>query len=134
VDKDGNALGRHQGIANYTIGQRQGLGIAKGYPLYVTEINPKNNQITLGRRQDAYKSELIIKDKHFISRPFKKEIEIKIRIRYNHKEMPAVVYPFKRKLKAIFKKPQFAITPGQSAVFYDKDVVLGGGIIEKVVN
>ncbi len=134
VDKDGNILGVHQGIAYYTIGQRHGLGITKGYPLYVIEINAKNNRITVGSRQYACKSEFIIKDKHFISKPFKKKIEIKVKIRYNHKEMPAIVYPAKGKLKAIFKKPQFAITPGQSAVFYDKDIVLGGGIIEKVIN
>jgi len=134
VDKDGNILGVHGGIANYTIGQRHGLGITKGYPLYVTGINAKNNRISVGSRKDSCKSEFIIKDKHFISRPFKKKIEIKVRIRYNHKEMPAVVSQAKGKLRAIFKKPQFAITPGQSAVFYRKDIVLGGGIIEKVIN
>jgi len=134
VDKDGNILGVHQGIAYYTIGQRHGLGIAKGYPLYVVEINAKNNRITVGSRLDSCKSGFIIKDKHFISTPFKKKVEIKVRIRYNHKEMPAVVYSAKGKLKVIFKKPQFAITPGQSAVFYDRDIVLGGGIIEKGIN
>ena len=134
VDKDGNILGAHQGIAYYTVGQRHGLGITKGYPLYVTEINPKNNRITVGSRQDSCKNGFIIKDKHFISKPFKKKVEIKVRIRYNHTEMTAVVYPAEEKLKVIFKKAQFAITPGQSAVFYDRDMVLGGGIIEKVIS
>jgi tRNA-specific 2-thiouridylase len=134
VDRDGNILARHQGISAYTIGQRHGLGIAKGYPLYVTKINAKNNQITVGSKLDTSKSVFIIKDKHFISKPFKKKVEIKVRIRYNHKEMPAVVYSSLGKLKVIFKKPQFAITPGQSAVFYDRDIVLGGGIIEKVIS
>lgn len=132
VDKDGKILGGHQGIPFYTIGQRHGLGIAKGYPLYVTRINAEDNRISVGRREDAYRSEFIIKEGHFLNKHFKKKVEIKVRIRYNHKEMPAVVYPLKDKLKVIFKKPQFAITPGQSAVFYDKDIVLGGGIIERV--
>ncbi|MDO8489286.1 MAG: tRNA 2-thiouridine(34) synthase MnmA [Candidatus Omnitrophota bacterium] len=133
VDKDGNILGVHQGIPFYTVGQRQGLGIAKGYPLYVTQINAKDNQIVVGQRQDAYGSEFIVKEVHFLNKPFKKKIEIKVRIRYNHKETPAEVYPVKNKLKIIFKKPQFAITPGQSAVFYDRNTVLGGGIIQKVI-
>ncbi len=134
VDQDGNLLGVHQGIPFYTVGQRHGLGIAKGYPLYVTQINAKNNRITVGPRQDAYRSQFTIKEEHFLNKPFKKKVEIKVRIRYNHKEEAAVVYPVKDKLKVIFKNPQFAVTPGQSAVFYDKDTVIGGGIIQKVID
>ena len=133
VDKNGDIIGRHKGIPLYTIGQRQGLGIAKGYPLYVTQINAKNNQITVGSRQDACKNEFLVKDIHFLTKPFKKKIEINVKIRYNHKESPAVAYPVKGGLRICFKQPQFAITPGQSAVFYQKDTVLGGGIIEKVL-
>ena len=132
VDKNGNILGLHQGVAFYTIGQRHGLRIAAGHPLYVTQINAKDNQVSLGRRQEVYKNEFIIKEGHFLGKPPKKKIEIKVRIRYNHKEAPAVVYPGKGKQRVIFKQPQFAITPGQSAVFYQGDIVLGGGIIEKV--
>lgn len=134
VDKDGNILGIHQGIPFYTIGQRHGLGIAKGYPLYVTKINAKTNRITVGQRQEVYRTGFIIKEGHFLNKPFKKKIEIKVRIRYNHKEEAAVVYPVGGKLKVLFKDPQFAVTCGQSAVFYDKDTVLGGGIIQKVIN
>ena len=134
VDKDGNILGVHQGISLYTIGQRHGLGVTGKYPLYVTKIDVKNNKITVGPHQDTLKRYFLIKDKHFIAKSFKKKIEIKVRIRYNHKEMPAVIHPIKSRLKVIFKKPQFAITPGQSAVFYDKNIVLGGGIIEKVIS
>ncbi|MBU4252597.1 MAG: tRNA 2-thiouridine(34) synthase MnmA [Candidatus Omnitrophica bacterium] len=133
IDRNGNILGAHQGIAFYTIGQRHGLGITTGYPLYVTQINARDNRVSVGRRQEVYKSEFIIKERHFLGKPPKKKIEIKVRIRYNHKEMPAVIYPAKDKLKVIFKHPQFAITPGQSAVFYDRDTVLGGGIIQKVI-
>ena len=132
IDKDGNILGPHQGIPFYTIGQRQGLGLAKGYPLYVTRINAKDNRITVGCREDACKNNFLVKEAHFLTRPLKKKVEIKVRIRYNHKESLASVSPLKGKLKISFKKPQFAITPGQSAVFYDRDIVLGGGIIEKV--
>jgi tRNA-specific 2-thiouridylase len=133
VDKNGDSLGKHKGIVFYTIGQRQGLGIAKGYPLYVTQINARNNQITVGKREDAYKNEFLVEDLHFVGKTFKKKIEIKVKIRYNHKESLAVAYPAKDKLRICFKHPEFAITPGQSAVFYHKDTVLGGGIIEKVL-
>jgi tRNA-uridine 2-sulfurtransferase len=134
IDKNGNILGLHQGVAFYTIGQRHGLGISAGHPLYVTQINARNNRVSLGRRQEVYKSEFIIKDGHFLVEPVKKKIEIKVRIRYNHQEARAVVYPGKDRQRIVFKQPQFAVTPGQSAVFYDKDTVLGGGIIQKIVN
>jgi tRNA-specific 2-thiouridylase len=134
VDKNGNILGLHQGVAFYTIGQRHGLGITVGYPLYVTQINAQDNRVSVGRRQEVYKSEFIIKEGHFLGKPLKKKIEIKVRIRYNHQEARATVYPGKDKQKVIFKQPQFAVTPGQSAVFYDKDTVLGGGIIQKVID
>jgi len=132
VDGQGNILGQHRGIPFYTIGQRQGLGVALGYPAYVTRINARNNRIILGSREDACQKECLVKNVHFLGKPLKKKIEIKVRIRYNHKESPAFITPVKNKLKVLFKHPQFAITPGQSAVFYQKDIVLGGGIIEKV--
>jgi len=130
IDQQGNTLGRHKGIIFYTIGQRQGLGIAKGYPLYVTKIDALNNQITVGDKRDALRSEFFIEQPHFILKPIKKKVALKVRIRYNHKEAKAVVFPVGSKFKVRFSKPQFAVTPGQSAVFYDKDKVLGGGIIQ----
>jgi len=129
VDKEGNILGQHKGIAFYTIGQRQGLGIARGYPLYVVEINPKKNTITVGKKEQVYRDEFFIKAAHFILRPRKKKVALKARIRYNHPEAPALVTISRDEIKVKFKKAQFAITPGQSAVFYDQDRVLGGGII-----
>jgi tRNA-specific 2-thiouridylase len=134
VDKQGNILGQHKGIAYYTIGQRQGLGIAKGYPLYVTKIDSKSNQITVGKREDAYKREFLVRDLSFIIQPIKKEIALRVKIRYNHPQALALVMPEATKIKVCFKKPQFAITPGQAAVFYDQDKVLGGGIIDKVLD
>ncbi|HLD83012.1 MAG TPA: tRNA 2-thiouridine(34) synthase MnmA [Candidatus Omnitrophota bacterium] len=130
VNKEGNLLGAHKGIACYTIGQRSGLGIAKGYPIYITKINPKNNQITVGRKEEALKKEFLVKAAHFIANTIKKKVALKVKIRYNHKETLAEVLPLGDKLKVKFKEPQFAITPGQAAVFYDKDTVVGGGIID----
>jgi tRNA-specific 2-thiouridylase len=133
VDKNGNILGLHKGIAYYTIGQRQGLGIAKGYPLYINKLDPKNNQITAGKKEDCFKKEFFVKKAHFISGPIKKKILARVKIRYNQKEKPAEILPFRNRLKIMFKESQFAITPGQSAVFYKKDTVLGGGIIDEVL-
>jgi len=133
LDKEGNILGQHKGIAFYTIGQREGLGIARGYPLYVVKINPKNNSITVGKKEEVYADEFFIKDVHFVLKPRKKKVALRVRIRYNHPEAPARVMFLQDKIKIRFKKPQFAVTPGQSAVFYDKDTVLGGGIIDKVM-
>jgi len=134
IESQGNILGQHRGIAFYTIGQREGLGIAKGYPLYITKIDHRNNQITVGTKQDALKREFLVKEPNFIFEPIKKKIVLGVKIRYNHKEAKAEVAPFKNKLKVKFIKPQFAITPGQSAVFYNKDTVLGGGIIDRVID
>lgn len=134
VDKQGNILGKHQGIAFYTIGQREGLGIAKGYPLYIVKIDLKNNKITVGKKEDAYSREFLIREPHFILNPIKKKIAMRVRIRYNHQEATALVIPLKHKIKVRFKKPQFAVTCGQSAVFYDMDKVVGGGVIDRVLN
>lgn len=134
VDKFGNILGLHRGIVFYTIGQRHGLRISAANPLYVTEISARDNRISLGQRCEVNKSEFIVKDSHFLNKPFKKKIVIRVRIRYNHPEAQAVVYLEKEKLRIIFKQPQFALTPGQSAVFYNQDTVLGGGIIQKVIS
>ncbi len=143
VDKKGAVLGEHQGIAFYTIGQREGLGIAMGYPAYITEIDAKHNKITIGKKEDVLKSDLLVKEPHFILNAPKKKIAVKVKIRYNHLEAFAQISPYesnsrakepdKNKIRIHFETPQFAITPGQGAVFYDKDTVLGGGIIEKIL-
>jgi tRNA-specific 2-thiouridylase len=132
VDKQGNILGRHKGIAFYTVGQREGLGVARGYPLYITKIGPLDNRIIVGRREDALRKEFFLKEPHFIFRPIKKKVALKVRIRYNHKGAAAGLMPAAGGLQVCFKTAQFAITPGQAAVFYDKDTVIGGGVIEKV--
>jgi len=134
VDRAGNILGSHKGVAFYTIGQREGLGIALGHPVYVTKIDPKNNELTLGPKKDVLKKQLLVKDAHFIVKPIKKRVVLRVRIRYNHREAAAEVIPCKNKLKIKFRQPQFAVTPGQSAVIYSGDSVLGGGIIEKALD
>ncbi len=133
VDKQGNVLGEHRGIPFYTVGQRQGLGIARGYPAYITSIDHKGNKITLGSKDEACAREFLVRDPHFITTWPKKKVALRVRIRYNHKEVPAQIAKHGERFKIKFSRPQFAITPGQSAVFYDRGNVLGGGIIDKVL-
>ena len=132
-DEQGEILGSHRGIAYYTIGQREGLGIARGHPLYITRIDASSNRIIVGDKSKAFKREFLVKNVHFILSPVKKKVAVHVRIRYNHKEARAGVVPFGKKMRIRFFRPQFAITPGQAAVFYDGDNVLGGGIIERVL-
>jgi tRNA-uridine 2-sulfurtransferase len=132
VDKNNNILGEHKGVAFYTIGQREGLGIARGYPIYVIKIDARNNRIVAGRKEDVYACGFMLKAAHFIHPSFKKKVALMVKIRYNHAEVPARIIFVKNKMKIKLRQPQFAVTPGQSAVFYDKDTVLGGGIIDKV--
>ncbi|MGD0336573.1 MAG: tRNA 2-thiouridine(34) synthase MnmA, partial [Candidatus Omnitrophota bacterium] len=133
LDSKGNILGGHKGTPFYTIGQRQGLGIALGYPVYVSRIEPRTNSIFVGQRDELLKREFLVKDVHLNSKPVKKKIALRVRIRYNHKEAPATIEVMGNKIRVVFKKPQFAVTPGQSAVFYDRDRVYGGGIIDEVI-
>jgi tRNA-specific 2-thiouridylase len=134
VDKDGLLLGEHRGVAFYTIGQRQGLGIAAGYPLYVIKIDARHNVITVGKKADAYERACLVGKPHFIAGPLKKKVALKVKIRYNHTAAAAMLAPVGSAIKVIFHRPQFAITPGQSAVFYDGDRVAGGGIIERIID
>lgn len=132
VDREGNILGQHRGVAFYTVGQREGLGIAKGYPLYITKIDPRSNRITVGSRKDAEVSKFSLQNLHFISKPAENKFVARVRIRYNHKEAPAGITVSGTRAVVCFGKPQFAVCAGQSAVFYNRNTVLGGGIIEKV--
>ena len=134
VDKDGNVLGRHKGIVYYTIGQRKGLGIAFGRPMFVTGINSKRNQVVLGSEEDIFKTELLAKDLNFI--PFdnlEKELEVTAKVRYAAKAAEATIYPEAHgKVRVVFKEKQRAITKGQSVVFYNGNITIGGGIVEKI--
>ncbi|WP_347707511.1 tRNA 2-thiouridine(34) synthase MnmA [Clostridium sp. cel8] len=135
VDKNGNVLGKHKGIFYYTIGQRKGLGISFGTPKYVIDINPLNNTVVLGDERDLFKDEFIVNDINFM--PFEtldKPIDVQCKIRYSAKPKEALVSPYKDgKVKVKFKEPQRAITKGQSAVFYDGNTMVGGGIIDRIL-
>lgn len=134
VDRQGNILGRHKGIVFYTIGQRKGMGIAKGKPLYVVEIDHKNNHLVLGEKRDVYKKEFIVGKTHWVSiKEIQEPLRVEVKVRYRHTQSPATIYPLRNKyVKVVFDSHQWAITPGQAAVFYDRDVLLGGGFIETV--
>jgi tRNA-uridine 2-sulfurtransferase len=134
IDTSGTVLGRHAGVAFYTIGQRQGLGIAYRYPLYIVSIDAGRNTIIVGSYHDACSSVFTVCRPHFMVRPAKKTIEVRVKIRYNHLEAPAEVLIASNTAIIRFKKPQFALTPGQSAVFYHGEKVLGGGIIDKILD
>jgi tRNA (5-methylaminomethyl-2-thiouridylate)-methyltransferase len=132
-DTNGNILGRHNGIIHYTIGQRKGLGITFGKPMYVIDIRPEDNSVVLGDESEVFSDTLFVRDLNFI--PFDNlsgEMEVSCKIRYTGKESPAVIAPYESGMvKVKFVQPQRAITPGQSAVFYKDDVVIGGGIIKR---
>lgn len=133
VDTKGNVLGKHKGIVHYTVGQRKGLGIALGKPVFVVEINVQRNRVVLGDESEAFSNALISDDLNFISiEKLSEPLKVKAKIRYSAKEADAVVYPIENgKARVVFDSPQRAITPGQSVVFYDGDIVVGGGTIEK---
>lgn len=131
----GEVIGKHDGIAFYTIGQRKGLGIAWTEPLYVIGLDAIKNQVIVGTNQDIFKTELTVKDLSFVEQPLKQNQTIKTsaKIRYSHKESPATVTMLDNNTgKVVFDIAQRAITPGQSIVFYDDNYVVGGGIIKEV--
>jgi tRNA-specific 2-thiouridylase len=133
-DTQGNTVGQHKGIAYYTVGQRRGLGIAAKEPLYVTTIDAERNSIIVGTKYEIYESELTASELNWISvERLRQPIEAKVKIRYMHKEAEAVISPLDENTCHVqFHKPQMAITPGQAVVFYNGDIVLGGGtILEK---
>ena len=131
VDINGTFLGKHEGVINYTIGQRKGLGIALGKPQFVIDKNAQTNTVILGDEEHLFKTEVLVKDVNFI--PFErleKEMNVKAKLRYRHKESPCVISPLENgKVKIVFSDPQRAPSAGQAAVFYDGDTVVGGGKI-----
>jgi len=135
VDGNGNILGKHRGIIHYTVGQRRGLGIASDRPLYVVEIDSKNNSIVVGNKNKIFSPGLIMGNLNLIAtekldRPYK----IKAKIRLKHKEAEATVFPHENdKAIVVFDEPQVSVAPGQSAVLYSDDTVFGGGVIEQAL-
>ncbi|WP_300383234.1 tRNA 2-thiouridine(34) synthase MnmA [Clostridium sp.] len=135
VDKTGKILGKHKGIVYYTIGQRRGLGMAFGMPVFVTNINAAKNEVVLGSEDDVFKTDLIAKDINFI--PFEKleeEITVTAKVRYQAIPSECTITPLEDgRVRVSFKEKQRAITKGQSVVFYNGNIVVGGGIIEEII-
>lgn len=131
LDRKGTVLGTHQGIQSYTIGQRKGLGIAAPQPLYVLAIDVEKSAVIVGQKEEAYGNKLIATDVNWISGQAPTEpIRMMARIRYNMPDSPATVTPLEDgRVEVLFDQPQFAITPGQSVVFYQDDLLLGGATI-----
>jgi tRNA-specific 2-thiouridylase len=130
VDEGGQVLGSHRGIIHYTIGQRRGLGIASQRPLYVSRIDADSNRIIVSDRENLSKG-LVAADLNLISADrIDQPQHVQVKIRLNHKEADATVFPPKdNQIRILFEKPQMSVTPGQSAVLYADDTVLGGGVI-----
>ena len=131
VDEQGRVLGRHRGIIHYTIGQRKGLGIAFGEPRYVTEIRPEENRVVLGKEGAQYRSRLVAQDVNLISvDSLPGPTLCTVKVRYQATPSPACLTPLPDgRVQVEFETPQRSVTPGQAVVFYDGDLVLGGGTI-----
>ena len=131
VGTDGKVIGEHKGIIKYTIGQRKGLGISAPAPLYVTEINALENTVTLGASQDLFTKSLTAQDINLIATDkIDGLLHVTAKIRYAHTPQPAVIRQTSEdRIHVEFEKNERAITPGQAVVFYDGDIVIGGGTI-----
>jgi tRNA-specific 2-thiouridylase len=130
IDTQGKRLGQHRGIAFCTIGQRHGLGLASGKPLYVTRIEPESNRIVLGPEEELYSQKLTARELNWISGKAPREpITAMAKIRYKSKEAEATLFLRDDSVDVHFAQPQKAVTPGQAIVFYNVDEVLGGAII-----
>lgn len=129
---DGSVIGRHSGVIGYTIGQRKGLGISYSEPLYVCDKSVERNTVTLGTAEELFSDELTARDFNLISlaEPPKEPLRVAVRTRYHAKEASAYAcFNDDGSVTVRFDEPQRAISPGQAAVLYDGDVVVGGGII-----
>lgn len=129
LDLEGKPLGRHRGILHYTVGQRRGLGLSFGEPYYVVSIDPAANTVTLGPKSALFRRVARTAEFHWIAgEPPAGPIRCAAKIRYRHPEQPCLLTPLEDGgVRLDFDEPQRAITPGQSAVVYDGDTVLGGG-------
>lgn len=133
VNKNGKVLGRHNGLYNYTIGQRKGLGIAYKVPLFVIDFNKEKNELIVGEESEIYQKEMFVNNVNLLLvDELKGKIDVKVKTRYSSKEENATIEMIENDLiKVVFENPVARITPGQSAVFYIDDIVFGGGKIKK---
>ncbi|MBQ8752136.1 MAG: tRNA 2-thiouridine(34) synthase MnmA [Clostridia bacterium] len=132
VDEQGQVLGRHQGLDRYTVGQRKGLGIALGQPMYVVRLDPERNQVVLGMEGRQYADSLIASGVNYVSVSCPESpLRVTARIRYQASPAPATLTPLgEDRVRLAFDQPQRAVAPGQAVVFYDGDLLLGGGTID----
>ena len=132
VDLTGRVLGRHRGALHYTVGQRRGLGVAGGEPLYVVRVDAEENIVVVGRETDLYAPEFVVRELNWISiAPPPGPLEAEVKVRYRAHPAPALVVPLPgARARVTFRAPERASAPGQSAVFYRDEVLLGGGVIE----
>lgn len=132
VDKDGRILGRHKGITHYTVGQRKGLNLSMGRPVFVTEIRPETNEVVIGDNEDVFSRRLTCNKLNWMAVESLSggEMRVTAKIRYSHRGAPCVIREIGTDLvECVFDDPQRAATPGQAVVFYDGDYVVGGGTI-----
>ena len=131
INDKGQSIGSHTGYTNYTIGQRKGLGLSFPEPRYVKKILPSENKLIVSKKEDLISSSCHLSQLNWIQKPSKLPFECKVKIRYNSKGADALLIRKKNTVFCEFKTPQLAVTPGQSMVFYDKDEIIGGGVIEE---
>ena len=131
VNQKGKPVGTHNGYPNYTIGQRKGLGLSNPEPYYVTQIKPSVNQIVIGKKASLYENYCSMSKVNWLVNHMVFPCEIEAQIRYNSPIVPVAINEKNGDYEIYFQEPLTAITPGQSIVFYEHDVVLGGGIIER---
>ena len=130
VNSKGEILGKHTGLYNYTIGQRKGLGVSYKVPLFVLGFNKEKNEVIVGEENELYSKEILVADINLLLvDEIKDWLEVEVKTRYSAKSAKAKIIQEENNIKVIFDEPQRAITPGQSAVFYIGDIVLGGGKI-----
>ena len=132
VSADGKILGKHKGITHYTVGQRKGLNLSLGHPVFVTGIRPETNEVVIGENEDVFTGTLTCSRLNFMSVPDLTEpMRVKAKIRYAHHGAFCLIEKIgEDRVKCTFEEPVRAVTPGQAAVFYDGEYVLGGGTIE----
>ncbi|HUK55106.1 MAG TPA: tRNA 2-thiouridine(34) synthase MnmA [Nitrospiria bacterium] len=134
VTSQGEVLGEHPGVAFYTIGQRRGLGLSAPDRLYVVDIRPDENTVVVGEESELLCEELVANDLNFfVEQPLRHPMEVEVKIRYRHASVPARIDPVDgQTVRVGLQRPQRAVTPGQSVVFYRGDELLGGGIIRSL--